>query len=76
MSLLLLLSAQYSLIVYSYSSGVAFEPTEIVLNFEKVILLIFHILYDIITLGAPNVSLEHVIILLVGSINIYSNLAK
>lgn len=55
----------------------AFQPTEmIVLNFEKVILFIFHFLYDIITLGARNTLLEHVIILLVGSINIYSCLAK
>lgn len=36
------------------------EPTEIVLNFEKLILLIIHIQYDTITLGAPNSSLEHV----------------
>lgn len=53
-----------------------FQPTEIETNFEKVSLLVFHFLYDIITLDSPNTLLEHAILLLVGSINIYSSLAK
>jgi len=42
----------------------AFQPTEIMLYFEKVILLILHFVYDIITLGTQNTLLEHAIILL------------
>lgn len=54
----------------------AFQTTEMVLNFEKFILLIFHFLYEIITLDAANALLEHVIVLLMGSTNIYSSLAR
>lgn len=53
--------------------AVAFQTTEIVLSLEKNILLIFKFLYDITSLDAPNSSLEHGIILLVGAINMYSS---